>query len=184
MLSEVRDFVALARRVRIWPGDRRVSPESDSLAITFQRLATDARACPSLDAVDAGAAAVEQVDGSGLRDSDYNYFRSDDPVEAPRFLVSDTAALLWERLHDQYGSRSSPTRRAAADQVGVPVRLDTQRVRPDQREETPLARVSRTVAGARTRDEFSPTATWTRSTRSLAAPRRVRTASGDQRVEP
>src|SRR5437879_736211 len=33
----------------------------------------------------------------------YDYFRSDDPVEAARFVVSDAAALLWSRVREQHG---------------------------------------------------------------------------------
>ena len=33
----------------------------------------------------------------------YDYFRSEDPVEAARFVVSDAVALLWARMWDQLG---------------------------------------------------------------------------------
>ena len=104
VLSEVRDFVALARSGAYLAGDRRVSPrERTRWRFTFQRLATDAQAALRGDDVDAGAAAVEQLIDLACELRDYEYFRSDDPVEAARFVVSDAAALLWERLHDQYG---------------------------------------------------------------------------------
>lgn len=33
----------------------------------------------------------------------YDYFRSEDPVGAARFVVSDAVALLWGRMRDHYG---------------------------------------------------------------------------------
>lgn len=107
VLSEVREFVALARSGAYMGGDRQVSPrERTRWRFTFQRLATDARAAlrsDDIDDVDAGAAAVEQLIDLACEMRDCYYFRSEDPVEAVRFVVSDAAALLWERLHDQYG---------------------------------------------------------------------------------
>jgi len=113
VLSEVRDFVALARSGAYMAGDRRVSPrERSRWRFTFQRLATDAQAALRSDDVDAGAAAVEQLMDLACEMRDYDYFRSDDPVEAARFVVSDTAALLWERLYDQYGFEAFAERAA------------------------------------------------------------------------
>ena len=34
---------------------------------------------------------------------DRQYFRSEDPVEAARFVVSDATALLWETMRDRHG---------------------------------------------------------------------------------
>ena len=33
----------------------------------------------------------------------YDYFRSEDPIEAARFVVSDATALLWSRVQSQLG---------------------------------------------------------------------------------
>jgi hypothetical protein len=33
----------------------------------------------------------------------YDYFRSENPVEAARFVVSDAVALLWGKMREHYG---------------------------------------------------------------------------------
>jgi hypothetical protein len=104
LLDEVGDFVALARSGAYMAGDRRVSPrERTRWRFTFQRLVTDAQ--DGLRAEDAGAAAtaVEQLIDLACETRDYDYFRSEDPVEAARFVVSDAVALLWGTLQAQYG---------------------------------------------------------------------------------
>ena len=46
---------------------------------------------------------MEQLIDLACELRDYDYFRSQDPVEAARFVVSDAAALLWGTLHAHYG---------------------------------------------------------------------------------
>lgn len=102
--GEVGDFVALARSGAYMAGDRRVSPrERTRWRLTFKRLVTDAQ--DGLRAQDAGAAAtaVEQLIDLACESRDYDYFHSEDPVEAAGFVVSDAAALLWAKLQAQYG---------------------------------------------------------------------------------
>jgi len=104
LLGEVGDFVALARSGAYMAGDRRVSPrERTRWRFTFQRLVADAQ--DGLRAADAGAAAtaVEQLIDLACELRDYDYFRSEDPLEAARLVVSDAAALLWGKLQAQYG---------------------------------------------------------------------------------
>jgi hypothetical protein len=104
LLGEVREFVALARSGAYLAGDRRVSPRQRTRwRFTFQRLVTEAQA--GLRAQDAGiaATAVEQLIDLACETRDYDYFHSEDPVEAARFVVSDAAALLWGRLQAHYG---------------------------------------------------------------------------------
>jgi hypothetical protein len=104
LLSEVGEFVALARSGAYMAGDRRVSPrERTRWRFTFQRLVADAQA--GLRAEDASIAetAVEQLIDLACELRDYDYFRSEDPVEAARFVVSDAAALLWAKLQAHYG---------------------------------------------------------------------------------
>jgi hypothetical protein len=104
LLGEVGDFVALARSGAYMAGDRRVSPrERTRWRFTFQRLITDAQ--DGLRATDAGAAAaaLEQLIDLACEMRDYDYFHSEDPLEAARFVVSDAAALLWGKLQAQYG---------------------------------------------------------------------------------
>jgi hypothetical protein len=108
LLDEVRDFVALARSGAYIAGDRRVSPrERTRWRFTFQRLVSAAR--DGLRAKDkdkdigAAAAAVEQLIDLACETRDYEYFHSEDPVEAARFVVSDAVALLWATLQAHHG---------------------------------------------------------------------------------
>ncbi len=104
VLGEVRDFVALARSGAYMGGDRRVSPrERTRWRFTFQHLATDARDALRADDAGAGETAVEQLIDLACELRNYDYFRSEDPIEAAGFVVSDAAALLWGKLRDQYG---------------------------------------------------------------------------------
>ena len=105
VLREVQDFAALARSGAYMAGDRRVSRQERSRwRFTFQRLVADAKgALLSREGVPAGAAAVEQLIDLAREAHDYDYFHSEDPVAAARFVVSDAVALLWSRLLDEYG---------------------------------------------------------------------------------
>jgi len=104
VLTEVRDFVSLANSGAYLGGDRRVSPpERTRWRFTFQRLVGDASAALSAEDIGDAAAATEQLVDLACEMKDRDYFRSDDPVEAARFVVSDAVALLWSRLRDQYG---------------------------------------------------------------------------------
>jgi hypothetical protein len=114
VLAEVRNFVSLARSGAYLGGDRRVSPkERTRWRYTFRRLVTEAQGALRADESDAGAAAVEQLIDLACATRDYDYFRSEDPVEAARFVVSDAAALLWTTVRDRHGlsgfaQRSAP----------------------------------------------------------------------------
>lgn len=113
VLSEVQDFVALARSGAYIGGDRRVTPkERTRWRFTFQRLVGDARAALQTEDVGTAAAAMEQLVDLACEMGGREYFRSDDPVEAARFVVSDAVALLWSRLRDQYGFRGFAERAA------------------------------------------------------------------------
>ena len=99
---EVDDFVSLARSGAYLGGNRQVSPrERSRWRFTFKRLADEAQ--DALRAEDAGpaASALEQLIDLACETHDYDYFRSDDPLAAAGFVVSDVAAVLrawtWER---------------------------------------------------------------------------------------
>jgi hypothetical protein len=101
---EVDDFVALARSGAYMGGDRRVSPrERSRWRFTFKRLATDAQ--DALRAVDAEPAesALAQLIDLAREAHDYDYFRSEDPVAAAGFVVSDAAAVLWASTWERHG---------------------------------------------------------------------------------
>ncbi len=104
LLGEVGEFVALARSGAYMAGDRRVSPrERTRWRFTFQRLVGDARDGLRAQDAAAAAAALEQLIDLACEMRDYDYFHSEDPVEAAGFVVSDAVALLWGTLQAQYG---------------------------------------------------------------------------------
>jgi len=104
VLDEVRDFVALARSGAYMAGDRRVSPrERTRWRFTFSRLVAEAQAALRAADIAEGATALEQLIDLACQMRGYDYFHSEDPVEAARFVVSDAVALLWARVRDQYG---------------------------------------------------------------------------------
>ncbi len=112
--ADVNDFVTLARAGSYMAGDRRVSPkERTRWRFTFRRLAADAqRALREPDPVDA-IAAVEQLIELAIEMDGYDYFRSEDPVEAAGFVVSDTAALLWGTVREHHRFAEFAQRAAA-----------------------------------------------------------------------
>jgi uncharacterized protein YfiM (DUF2279 family) len=101
---EVDDFVSLARSGAYMGGDRRVSPrERSRWRFTFKRLAAEAQ--DALRAEEAGPAvsALEQLIDLACEVHGYDYFRSDDPVAAAGFVVSDVAAVLWTSTWERHG---------------------------------------------------------------------------------
>jgi hypothetical protein len=104
VLYEVREFAELARAGAYLGGDRRVSPnERTRWRVTFRRLAADAES--ALRAEDSGPAqeALALIIDLACEMRDHQYVRSEDPVEAARFVVSDAAAMLWETVRDRHG---------------------------------------------------------------------------------
>jgi hypothetical protein len=102
--AEVGEFVTLARSGAYLAGDRRVSPKERSRwRFTFRRLADDAqRALADVD-VGTAAAAFEQLIDLACDTYHFEYFRSEEPLVAARFVVSDAVALLWARLREAHG---------------------------------------------------------------------------------
>jgi hypothetical protein len=104
VLMEVTEFVSLARSGAYLGGTRDVSPrERSRWRLTFRRLAADAQA--ALQNEDPGDAenALAQLIDLACETRDFDYFRSEDPMEAAGFVVSDAAELLWGTLRDRYG---------------------------------------------------------------------------------
>jgi hypothetical protein len=103
-LAAVGDFVAMAVSGAYLGGDRRVSPkERGRWRFTFRRLVSEAHEAMRADDSDLGTAAVEQLIDLACATRDYDYFRSEDPVEAARFVVSEQVALLWSTIRDRHG---------------------------------------------------------------------------------
>lgn len=112
--EQVREFVALARADAYLAGDRRVSPrERIRWRFTFRRLASDAQAALVGDDVDTAAAALELLVDLACETQGYEYFRSDDPMQAADFVVSDAAAALWRAVRDRHGFAAFVQRAAA-----------------------------------------------------------------------
>ncbi len=104
VLGEVREFVRLARSGAYLGGDRRVSPrERTRWRYTFRRLATEAEGALHAEDVATAATAVEELIDHACEMRGYEYFRSEDPVEAARFVVSDAVARLWARMRERHG---------------------------------------------------------------------------------
>src|SRR5258708_31256705 len=104
VLFEVCEFAELARAGAYMAGDRRVSPkERTRWRLTFRRLAGDAPA--ALRAADSGPAeqAVALLIDLASQTLRSDYFRSEDPMEAAQFVVSDAAATLWAFVRDRHG---------------------------------------------------------------------------------
>lgn len=104
VLTEVRDFAELARSGAYLGGSRRVSPrERTRWRFTFQRLAADAQDSLRHDDLDTAVAAAEQLVDLAREMKERDYVRSEDPIEAARFVVSDVAAELWTALRKRHG---------------------------------------------------------------------------------
>jgi hypothetical protein len=104
VLDEVTEFATLARAGAYLAGDRRVSPkERTRWRHTFKRLAADALNALGDENVDSGALATATLIDLACEMQHYDYFRSEDPVEASRFVVSDAAAALWSAVRRERG---------------------------------------------------------------------------------
>lgn len=102
--SEVQEFAALARAGAYLAGDRRVSPKERSRwRFTFRRLADDAQRALAAEDFQPAAEAVATLVDLACEALGYDYFRSDDPVAAARFVVSDAVAAMWGRTRQVHG---------------------------------------------------------------------------------
>ena len=122
VLAEVRDFVTLARAGAYFAGDRRVAPKQRSQwRVTFRRLAGEAQKALAVEDPAAGITAMELLIDLACDTRHYEYFRSDDPMEAARFVVSDAVEQLWDRLRRVHGFH-----RFSADAANHLVRWESQ----------------------------------------------------------
>lgn len=105
VLGEVTEFASLARKGAYLAGDRRVSPkERTRWRLTFRRLAAEALDALRGDEVEPAVAAVNVMIDLACESRDVDYFRSEDPVEAARFVVSDAVRALWIRTREKEGA--------------------------------------------------------------------------------
>jgi hypothetical protein len=104
VLEEVQRFVSLARSGSYLAGDRQVSPkERTRWRFTFRRLVADSRQALRADDIAPAVEAVAAMVDLACAVRDYDYFRSDDPVEAAGVVVSDEVGVLWARMLEQRG---------------------------------------------------------------------------------
>jgi len=104
VLAEVTTFVKLAKDGAYMYGDRRVHrTERSRWRLTFRRLVGDALAALQDDDPGPAQQAVAEMVDLACEMKRYDYFHSDDPVEAAKFVVSDAVAVLWESVHRHDG---------------------------------------------------------------------------------
>jgi hypothetical protein len=102
VLMEVENFVELAGSGSYIAGDRRVSrTERTKWRVTFRRLATEAQS--ALHDADSGPAERAMELMINLACHAQGCFRSEDPLEAARFVVSQAVSALWETALDTRG---------------------------------------------------------------------------------
>lgn len=105
VLARVTEFAALARSGAYLAGDRRVSrQERTRWRTTFRTLAQDSIRALSGDDVETAARAVSVLVDLACETKESDYFRSEDPMEAARFVVSDAVAAMWARLRETEGA--------------------------------------------------------------------------------
>ncbi|MDY6809504.1 MAG: hypothetical protein SW127_10845 [Actinomycetota bacterium] len=104
LAREVADFVALARAGAYMAGSRRVSPrERTRWRFTFKRLASDSQQALAGENPDQAATALTALIDLACVTAEVDLFRSDDPMEAAGFVVSDAVAHLWASTRDRCG---------------------------------------------------------------------------------
>jgi hypothetical protein len=107
VLAEVKAFVELAKDGAYMAGDRRVHhTERSKWRYTFRRLAADALAALAASDPAPARQAVAKIVDLACDMKRYDYFHSDDPVEAAKFVVSEAVAALWESVlrHDGFAA--------------------------------------------------------------------------------
>ena len=107
VLDEVTTFVEFAEAGAYMAGDRRVHhTERSKWRHTFRRLVADALAALQADDPAPAQQAVGKMVDLACDMRSYDYFHSDDPVEAAKFVVSEAVAALWESVlrHDGFAA--------------------------------------------------------------------------------
>lgn len=104
VLREVSEFAALARSGAYLAGNRRVPPkERTRWRMTFRRLAEQSVAALAGDDLTSAERAVATVVDLACETIHADLFRSQDPMEAARFIVSDAVGALWARVREVRG---------------------------------------------------------------------------------
>ena len=104
VLAAVQEFAELVRSGAYLAGNRAVGPkERSQWRFTFRRLLAESRAALAAPDPAAGEAALTEMIDLACQLRDYEYVRSEDPIEAAAVVVSDEIAVLWRHLLDHHG---------------------------------------------------------------------------------
>lgn len=103
-LVVVREFTGLVRSGAYLVGNRAVrAKERSQWRFTFRRLLAESRAALAAPDPVGGETALTEMIDLACRLRDYEYVRSEDPIEAAAVVVSDEVAVLWRHLLDHRG---------------------------------------------------------------------------------
>lgn len=104
-LAAVTEFADLARSGAYLGRDRRVSPqERTRWRMTFRSLAQESQRALLGDDAETASRAVSILVDLACETKGKDYFRSEEPMEAARFVVSDAVRAMWSRLRDTRGA--------------------------------------------------------------------------------
>ncbi len=102
VLEDVTEFAKLARAGAYLAGDRRVSPKQRTRwRYQFRDLANQSLLAlhdEDEETARAGMDALIVLVDLAVDTYRYNYFRSEDPLEAAQFVVCDAARAIWTRM--------------------------------------------------------------------------------------
>ncbi|HEY6795133.1 MAG TPA: hypothetical protein VI248_10675 [Kineosporiaceae bacterium] len=104
VLEAVREFTGLVRSGDYLGGSRAVRPkERSQWRFTFRRLLAQARSGLAAEDPEPAEAALTEMIDLACEFRDYDYVRSEDPIEAASVVVSDEVAALWRHLLEHRG---------------------------------------------------------------------------------
>jgi hypothetical protein len=102
--AQVEEFAGLARKGAYIAGDRRVSPKQRTRwRYIFRDLFADARLALAADDPMPAAQAMATLVDIACETGGLDYFRSEDPVEAAKIVISNEVGALWRRVRDHAG---------------------------------------------------------------------------------
>jgi hypothetical protein len=102
--AQVEEFAALARKGAYLAGDRRVSPKQRTRwRYIFRDLFADARLALAADDPMPAAQAMATLVDIACETGGLDYFRSEDPVEAAKIVISDEVGAMWRRVREHVG---------------------------------------------------------------------------------
>lgn len=91
-------------RVPTWPVIAAYRGRSGHGGHTFRRLRRAAQDALGGEDVETAGVAVTAMIDLACETRERDYFRSEDPLEAARFVVSDAVGLLWSRMRVIHGA--------------------------------------------------------------------------------